>query len=53
MEIRALDGGLTKCKIAKLHYETFSKIWSRFHFTSEIALNDKCLSQFFLDGNVL
>jgi hypothetical protein len=30
-----------------------SKIWSRFHFTREIALNDEYLSQFFPDRKVL
>ena len=43
-------------KIAKLHQrtsETFSKIWSRFYFIREIALNDEYLSQFSLDRKVL
>ena len=39
-------------KVDKLHCETFSKIWSRFNLTPEIALNDEYLSQFFLDHKV-
>jgi len=38
-----------KTSLAKL----LSKIWSRFHFTRAIALNDEYLSQFFADRKVL
>jgi len=49
MEIRAPEGGLPKCgqKWHNIASEIFSKIWSCFHFTREIALNDEYLSQFF------
>jgi len=41
-------------KLAKLHCsEAFSKIWSHFHLSREIALNGKYLSHFFPDCKVL
>jgi len=51
LEIRAPEGGLPKSGEIERNFtsETFSKIWSRFHFTREIALNDENLRQSFLD----
>ena len=55
METRALEGGLPKCgkKWQNFTSETFSKIWSRCHFTREIALNDEHLIQLFPNRKVL
>jgi len=52
---KAPEGGLPKCGKNWQNFtsETFWKIWSRFHFTREIALNDEYLSQFFPDCKVL
>jgi len=55
MGIRAPEGGLPKCGKKQRNFtsETFSKIWSRFHLTRKIALNEEYLSQFCPDRKVL
>ena len=56
MGTRAPEGGLLVQNVAKnskTSQTKLSKIWSRLHFTSEIALDDEHISQFFPDRKVL
>jgi len=45
-------GKISKTSLENFNYQNF-KIWSRFHFTREIELNDEYLSQFCPDRKVL